>query len=95
MELGPLKVEIASNKRRDAAGGLGVNEKVTNNGACGKDRQISAISSAVKVVEPTRIATPIIPDHRHSAWVAGDVERRNTTRTNDDSKQRRAILIRS
>jgi hypothetical protein len=95
MKLGPLKVEIASNKRRDAAGGFGVNEEVTNNGACGKDRQISAISSAVKIVETTRITTAIIPDHRHGTRVAGDVERRDTARTNDDSKQRSAILIRS
>jgi hypothetical protein len=92
MKLGPFKIEVPSNERRDAAGGFSVNEEVSNNGACGKDRQISAISRAIKIVETTRVAPTIVPDHRHGAGVAGDVKRRDTATTDDDSKKRSAIL---
>jgi hypothetical protein len=94
VELGPLQVEVSSNERRYSAGGFGVNEELTNDGAGGQDRQISAISCAVEVVKTTRIAATVIPDHRHGTRVAGDVKRRDTATANDDGKKRGAILIR-
>jgi hypothetical protein len=94
VELGPLQVEISSNERRHSAGGFGVDEELTNDGACGEDRQISAISSAVEVVETTRIAATVVPDHRHGTRVAGDVKRRDTATADNDGKKRSAILIR-
>jgi hypothetical protein len=94
MELRQLHVEIPSNERRNSARSFGIDEKIANHSASSKDRQISAISSAIQIVKAARVASSVIPYHRHGPRVVGDIKRSDTTTANNDGKKRGAILIR-
>ena len=60
-----------------------------------KYRKVGAISRAIQIVQPTRVATSVIPHHRHCTRVAGDIERGDATAADDDRQERRAVNIRS